>query len=172
MDVDENGGKVPDGAQDGKDSTLERLAEVMHDVEDGEPVTGERLAARVLMSERYSGAFPHPQFLRGYGEVVENGAERAFALTEKEQEHRHECDAKLVDSEVSARNSASVDRRILIIGCLIIVLLTLIGAVALALNDKNVPGGLLGGAGILIALAGGFAAKRLERKPASEEPSS
>src|SRR4051794_32850438 len=55
--------------------------------------------AEVLLSEKYSGIFPHPSVLRGLGQVVEHGAERAFRLTEKEQDHRHDCDRKLVDAE-------------------------------------------------------------------------
>lgn len=43
--------------------------------------------------------FLPPNFIREYDSVVSNGAERVFALTEKEQAHRHSSENRALDLE-------------------------------------------------------------------------
>src|SRR6185437_3076162 len=81
-------------------SALELLAEGVLK-EETDPSSKAALAG-ILLSERYSGNFAHPDVLRRLDGVIKDGAERGFRLTEREQEHRHKLDEKLVDSEIDS----------------------------------------------------------------------
>jgi uncharacterized membrane protein len=107
--------------------------------------------ADVLLSERYKGSFPHPDVLSKLAECVEDGAERAFSLTEKEQQHRHECDrkvidaqAKLIEAQVREIDAEREDRRLLIV--LSFIFLVLAGAAAFwaVMTDHPAGAGILG----------------------------
>lgn len=153
----------PDEAT-GHDAQLDRLAEVIG-AEDA--ATGDDPGlARILMSEKYRGSFSHPAHLREFGQIVENGAERAFSVTEREQQHRHRCDEKLVDSEVRSRDRFSGDRRLVIILCFISVMIGIIGSVVLVIAGYATAAWLVGG-GTAIATLGGsiFARKKTDPGP-------
>ena len=51
----------------------------------------------------FSGPIPHPDLLRGYEDIKEGFAERIVSMTEKQQEHRMECEKRLIKSTVSQR---------------------------------------------------------------------
>ena len=69
----------------------------------------------VTLSEKYNGPFPHPSVLTELNKVVENGGERAFWLTEKEQEHRHAMEEAGLKSIIKHRDKEALDRRLIII---------------------------------------------------------
>lgn len=68
---------------------------------EGMDAAAQSVMVEQLRSETYKGSFPHPDVLQGLDACVSNGAERAFALTEREQLHRHKVDEKLVDAQIS-----------------------------------------------------------------------
>lgn len=150
-----------DEASDSLPSTvLDRLAEIFDGDDDAVELSDDKdktkaRIARILLSESYKGAFPHPDNLRQFNEVVENGAERAFALTEREQEHRHECDNKIIDAQIRATDSEGNDRRLVIILAFSFAFVSLIATVVLVVMGKNIGGGLLGVVSLLSAIAGG-----------------
>ncbi|WP_323862883.1 DUF2335 domain-containing protein [Xenorhabdus szentirmaii] len=49
----------------------------------------------------FQGPFPPPKLLKEYENTLPGAAERVFALTEKEQNHRHEIDDKVVNGGIS-----------------------------------------------------------------------
>lgn len=49
----------------------------------------------------FSGPLPPPAVLKNYDEALPGAAERIFALTEKEQSHRHQWENKALASEIS-----------------------------------------------------------------------
>lgn len=49
----------------------------------------------------FSGPIPHPDLLRGYEDVKEGFAERIVSMAEKQQEHRMECEKRLIKSTTS-----------------------------------------------------------------------
>lgn len=124
--------------------------------------------ARVLLSEKYSGAFPHPSVLRDLDIVVKDGAERAFRLTEKEQDHRHDCDKKLLDAEIKARDSEIKDRRLIIILVSIFLFLALCGSFASIMTDHPAGAGLAGG-GAVILLGGLVGLFKKQQKGTEDE---
>jgi uncharacterized membrane protein len=155
---------MSDQAEQGEgDSALDRLAAVI----DGEeaPVDDATTAvARVLLSEQYRGPFPHPSNLREFDDIVSNGAERAFALTEKEQNHRHAADDRLMDLEFECRRAENYDRRLLIWLSFLLAVLGIMGVVVLLAMGQPVGGGILGGAAILAGLGGALFAQRRSRQ--------
>ena len=48
------------------------------------------------LKEEYSGPIPHPNILRQFEEVIPGSAERILKMAEKEQEHRHEFENKII----------------------------------------------------------------------------
>jgi uncharacterized membrane protein len=116
--------------------------------------------AELLLSETYKGSFPHPDVLKSLDGCVTDGAERAFRLTEREQEHRHRLDEKLVDAQVNLVNaqvrksdSDNHDRRILVIVASVIAVGTI--AAAFLAIVKGYPGGaaIISGGGALATVA-------------------
>lgn len=160
-------------------TSLERLARSVLDARNaGSQSEGPGLAERghggaeslaeVLLSENYSGVFPHPSVLRGLDGVVDQGAERAFRLTEKEQDHRHDCDRKLVDSEIRSRDRESEDRRLLIIMAFVILILALSGAMVAIMTGHPAGAGLAGG-GLVIGLGSVYGLTRKQSKGADRD---
>jgi uncharacterized membrane protein len=149
-------------------SALELLAEgVLNGDDSSGPASGPNAAlAKILLSERYSGSFAHPDVLRRLNEVIENGAERGFRLTEREQEHRHACDVKLVDCEVDSRKREAKDRRLLIILAFVFLLLGLGGAIAAVLTNHPAGAGIVGGGAAIIAALATLLWKRRSRADA------
>lgn len=67
----------------------------------------ERLSQNKVMishfssTERFEGPFPHPQTLEQYNRVLPGAAERVFALTEREQTHRHDLQSTAIRGAIS-----------------------------------------------------------------------
>jgi len=134
-------------------SALDRLVQALDSAsEDVDP----KAIARVLLSESYRGAFPHPAVLNQLNNVIPDGAERAFSMTEREQAHRHECDKLIIESENAARKREWEDRRIVIVMTFVLLFISLGCAFYAVINGHPVGTGLAGG-GALIALIGIFA---------------
>ena len=49
--------------------------------------------------ERYSGPLPHPKILSGYEQILPGTADRIVAMAEREQEHRHNMQEKMIKTE-------------------------------------------------------------------------
>lgn len=153
-------------------SALELLAEGVLDDDSntGSTAGPNATLAKILLSERYSGSFAHPDVLRRLNEVIENGAERGFMLTEREQEHRHACDVKLVDCEVESRKREAQDRHLLIVLTFVFLLLALGGAIAAVLTGHPTGAGIVGGsAAIIAALATLLWKRRSDAKPPTSD---
>jgi uncharacterized membrane protein len=134
------------------DNELERLAaRLLEDMSDGKGEKNGDTRIPVMMSEKYRGPFTHPHILRELNEVVENGAERAFKLTENEQQFRHAATTKLLAAEIEGRHKEAFDRRLVIILIFIFLTLCLAGAFAAVMTGHNTGAGLVAGAGAVIS---------------------
>lgn len=56
-------------------------------------------AVQVSQSVSYQGPIPHPRILADYENVLPGAADRIIKMAEREQEHRHEFDAKCQASD-------------------------------------------------------------------------
>lgn len=57
----------------------------------------------VVMSTRYSGPLPPPEFLSAYKDILPGSPERILVMAEKEQQHRHDVDDTVVKSTMLQR---------------------------------------------------------------------
>jgi uncharacterized membrane protein len=62
-----------------------------------------RVEKRIVQQtmQAFSGPLPPPAILAEYNDVVENGAERILVMAEKQQEHRHGIESRVVRSNTS-----------------------------------------------------------------------
>ena len=132
------------------DNELERLAARLLDdlSEENDGSSGGR--GPVMLSEKYRGPFTHPHILKELDQVVQNGAERAFRLTEKEQEFRHARVEEIVHSEIKNRDKEAFDRRLVIILIFAFLALCLAGAFAAVMTGHDAGAALVAGAGAVI----------------------
>ena len=165
-------------------STLERMIQAAIEDPTGADGNDIRKVASIFLSEAYSGPFQHPDFLRRFDEVVENGAERAFSLSEREQKHRHDNDTKIIDAQVAQINAqisqinaqvrqsdaSIIDRRVIIWGGFILAFVSLVAFIVLAVLGKTFLA-LAGGSTFLISAIGtGVFAKNAGGSGGPDEP--
>ena len=93
--------------------------------------------------------------LDDYGQVIENGAERLFAMAEKEGEHRQYCEKKTVDSSAAYRRSSATDARLGLVFGFLIAVFFLLASVYVVTSGYPVAGTILGSLDIA-ALVGAF----------------
>ncbi|WP_336708893.1 MULTISPECIES: DUF2335 domain-containing protein [unclassified Cedecea] len=60
-----------------------------------------KFQAMVSHETSFSGPLPPPDIISGYDKVVPGGAERIFAMAEKEQSHRHTMDSTAVNGAIN-----------------------------------------------------------------------
>lgn len=149
-------------------SELERLAEALlvnglppNERDDPHLDTPGSTMASILRSEKYRGAFIHPDLLKQFDQYIKNGAERAFSLTEREQEHRHAVDVQflhaqtsLVAAQVEKIKSENQDRRLVIIFSFIFFMAVGVGGFVAIMTDHALGGASVLGGGGLVAIAG------------------
>ena len=86
-------------------SQIEGLAPEMAEVIESLPVPQRKIIVKSILAiqqESFSGPIPHPRILEGYENIHSGFAERIVRMAEKEQEHRFECDNKVIDSTVAS----------------------------------------------------------------------
>ena len=66
-----------------------------------------------LSAERYSGPLPPPQALEQYNRAVPNGAERIMAMAEKELDHRHTLETKVINGRIRAELLGTISALVL-----------------------------------------------------------
>jgi uncharacterized membrane protein len=133
------------------ENQLERLAaRLMRDLSDDDTAPNGDHLNHIMLSEKYRGPFSHPYILKELEQVVDNGAERAFRLTEKEQDFRHEQVKELLGSEIKEREKAAFDRRLVIILVFSFLILCLAGAFAAVMTGHDTGAGLVAGAGAVV----------------------
>ena len=57
-----------------------------------------------VSEQRFAGPVPPPAILAAYNEIVPNGAERLLAMAERNQEHRHGIENRVVDGNIRAQS--------------------------------------------------------------------
>jgi uncharacterized membrane protein len=144
---------------------LDRLAaRLLDNLSADDNATGTSSDMAVMLSEKFSGPFAHPAVLAELDKVIENGAERAFGLTEKEQEHRHAMEKLEVNSVVKHRDKDAIDRRLVIILVFTFLTLCLAGAFASIMTGHAAGAGLVGGAAAIITAAALLIARYRSKK--------
>lgn len=120
-----------------------------------------------LTSLSWRGPFAPPEFYGSLNEVVENGGERAFSFTEREQKHRHSW-------ESGAMSKQFILAMFGLVAGFVVSLLLIGSAFYLSINDNNLGAGLFltaGAVGMVGSLIKGSSMFNLNRnnKSAAEE---
>jgi uncharacterized membrane protein len=58
------------------------------------------LKTTIIAHQSHSGPLPSPQSIKNYDQVVANGAERIFKMTENQSTHRMELEKKIYSSQI------------------------------------------------------------------------
>ena len=95
---------IPTELQELNEKDLPELAEILNTLppDKQQGIIKEIQMLSAVKQESFSGPLPHPQILRGYEDIKEGFAERILRMAEKEQDHRFECDDKMIDATISA----------------------------------------------------------------------
>lgn len=90
-------------------------------------------AFKIIQASSFSGPIPPPQILKGYNEVVKNGAERIVVMAEKQSSHRMQLEDHAVKEELKQSRLGQVFGFILgIVGLGLATTLALLGHEAIA----------------------------------------
>lgn len=116
---------------------------------------------QAVRQESFSGPIPHPEMLQGYENVKQGFAERIVAMAEAQQQHRIDCESKMVAGTVSDSSRGQWM-------AFIVAVLFLVAAVVLGLNGHDWLGGVIGG-GTLIALVTVFITGRKPKQVSKEQ---
>lgn len=93
------------------------------------PDKGSQLKSILIQAVKsHRGPLPDPETLEKYNGIIENGAERLMRIVEKEQEHRHELDKRMVTAEIRFGTRGQL---------IAAVLATLFGAGAIYLGNND-----------------------------------
>jgi uncharacterized membrane protein len=128
----------------------EKLSRVIHE------------AIQLELRSSFSGPLPPPQILRGYNEIIPDGAERLLQMAEKEQAHRHRQEEREADGDLTLAKRGQ-----LIGGGL--ALIAVVGAIYLLATGKSVTGLAVLGA-VVAAFGTAFVYDRIRSKPSPAEP--
>ena len=123
--------------------------------------------ALAIQQEQFSGPLPHPETLQHYENIQPGFADRIIKMAESEQAHRHDCEKRALDAEIS---DGTADRLEAMRGQNFALLIGVVGfAVSAwaAYCGQQIVGAVVGGTSIL-SLVGAFLAGR--KKDTSPPP--
>lgn len=91
---------------------------------------------------------PAPVVLEQYNRIFPDAASRIISMAEKEQEHRHKMQEKLIDTQILDRKRARAERRLGQIFELTVGVVAIVSGSATAIWGDPIAGGVLGSAGV------------------------
>lgn len=123
------------------------------------------LQQRLSASFQITGPLPPPITLEQYNRILPDAANRIISMAEREQEHRHKMQEKLVDAQIIDKQQQRAERRLgQIFGFSIGVVVIVAGSATTVLGHPVV-GGLFGSSGV-IGLVFVFVYSRREQQKA------
>jgi uncharacterized membrane protein len=120
----------------------------------------EKVAALIL--RKYRGPLPPPESLKEYNEILPDAAERIFSMAEKEQEHHHTTEIKLVDHEIKKTSKGQNF-------ALVTALTGIVGAVICAFLGQVVIGAVVGGSTLASLVSSFLSAKQKKEKEKNDD---
>ncbi len=115
------------------------------------------------------GPIPDPITLEQYNRILPDAANRIVSMAEKEQEHRHRMQEKLIDAQVNDTKQERDERRLgQIFGLSIGVVSILAGSIT-AILASPIAGGFIGSAGV-VGLVSVFVLGRREQQNTNYPP--
>lgn len=115
---------------------IEGLPPEMAEVIESLPAPQQKIIIQSMLAiqqESFSGPIPHPAILEGYEKIQAGFAERIVKMAEKEQDHRFECDDKIIKGSISTTKRGQwMGYTIALVFGIISLVLGLMGQVAVA----------------------------------------
>jgi len=94
-------------------------------------------------------SLPSPEVLAQYNHLGGDAAERIIAIAEKEQEHRHKMQEKLVDARLLAQKQARNERRLWQVFAFSLAVVSVVCGAIAAMLGEPIAGEVIGSVGIL-----------------------
>ena len=116
-----------------------------------------------------TGPIPDPITLEQYNRVLPNAADRIVSMAEKEQEHRHRMQEKLINAQVNDTQQEREERRLGQIFGLSIGVVSIVAGSITAILASPIAGGFIGSAGV-IGLVSVFVLGRREQQNTQYPP--
>jgi uncharacterized membrane protein len=103
--TDKNHKKTKEVSEEKKESRLPfegNIPEAFESIlEDSEiPDSKKKILIALIKSSSFEGPIPPPALLNGYNDVVKDGAERIFAMAEKQSNHRIQIEDQVIKEEL------------------------------------------------------------------------
>lgn len=121
------------------------------------------LSQNISASIQFTGPIPPPIILEQYNRILPDAANRILAMAEREQEHRHKMQEKLIDSQVLDQRQERTERRVGQNYGLTIGIVAIISGSITAILGSSLAGGFIGSAGV-IGLVAVFVLGRREQQ--------
>jgi len=116
----------------------------------------------LIHSMYHAGPLPPPETLKEYNEILPDAAERIFSMAEKEQEHKHTTEIKIVDHEIKKTSKGQNF-------ALFTALTGIVGAVICAFLSQVVIGTVIGGSSLVSLVSSFLSAKQKKKKEESDD---
>ena len=121
----------------------------------------------ISASWQFTGPIPPPGIIGQYNSILPGAADRILSMAEKEQEHRHKMQEKLVDSQVLDQKQQRGEKRLGQFFGFIIGVVSIVGGSWTAVSSSSiatsVAGGFIGSSGV-VALVSVFVYGRREEQ--------
>ena len=112
------------------------------------------LSQQISPKEQLTGLIPPPVILEQYNRVFPDAASRFIAMAEREQEHRHQMQEKLVDAQILDDKRTRTERRLGQIFGLSIGVVAIVAGSTTAIFGAPIAGSIAGGVLGSAAIAG------------------
>lgn len=106
----------------------------------------QKIEAKSIQS---TGLLPHPVVLEQYNRILPNASDRIISMAEKEQEHRHKMQEKLIDAQILDTKLERNEKRLEQIFGLSISIVSILSGSVTAISGFPWAGGVIGSAGVV-----------------------
>ena len=96
----------------------------------------------------FAGSLPSPEVLAEYNHLVAGAADRMISIAEKEQEHRHKMQEKLLDARLIALKQAKNERRLGQIFAFSLAVVAVVSGAITAMLGEPIAGEVIGSVGV------------------------
>lgn len=140
------------------------LVELIDDLAEELPPEKKEQINQLLVSQSFSGPLPPPAHIEGYNKTIDNGAERLMRMVEKEAEqrlverkHKMKIEAQIVSHTIIQKYIGQI------MGFAIAIIVLVISS-SLVKQGYEIPGAILGSAGLVGLVAVFVTSGKFKRK--------
>ena len=121
------------------------------------------ISRKIEASYQFTGPLPPPVVLEQYNRILPDAADRIVSMAEREQDHRHKMQEKLIDAQIFDVKQERGERRLGQIFGLSIGVVSIVSGSITAVLGAPIAGGVIGSAGV-VGLVSVFVLGRREQQ--------